>query len=128
MKAEIKKTASRFRHTIGKYRVQRGKQCKSCSGCVVTCPHGVHFKAGTRMGTPRDYLCVGPDKCKSQDCFCVEKCPNQALNVVINPQIKALGRFPLDSGPAHEHLVSGRDRRASRCGPGIPDRQFRGRV
>ena len=45
------------------------------------------------MGTPRDYLCVGPDVCKSQDCFCVEKCPNHALNVAINPQIKALGDF-----------------------------------
>ena len=93
MKAEIKKTASRFRHTIGKYRVMRGKQCKSCSGCVVTCPYGVHFKAGTRMGTPRDYLCVGPDICMSKGVYCVEKCPNQALSVAVNPQIKALGDF-----------------------------------
>ncbi len=93
MKAEIRKTASRFRHTIGKYKVQRGQQCKSCAGCVVTCPYGVHFKAGTRMGTPRDYLCVGPDVCRSQGHYCVEKCPSGALSVAINPQMKALGDF-----------------------------------
>ncbi len=93
MKAEIKRTASRFRHTIGKYKVLRGTQCKSCAGCVVTCPYGVHFKAGTRMGMPKDYLCVGPDVCQSKGTFCVEKCPNQALSVALNPQIKALGDF-----------------------------------
>ncbi len=93
MKGEIKRTASRFRHTIGKYKVVRGPECKSCAGCVVTCPHGVHFKAGTRMGTPKDYRCVGPEVCRSQGTFCVDKCPNQALQVAPNPQMKALGDY-----------------------------------
>jgi glutamate synthase domain-containing protein 2 len=93
VKGEIKPTASRFRHSIGKYRVLRGQQCKSCATCVVTCPHGVHFKAGTRMGTPKDYRCVGPEVCQSKGTFCVEKCPNQALQVAPNPQVKALGDY-----------------------------------
>jgi glutamate synthase domain-containing protein 2 len=53
----------------------------------------VHFKAGTRMGTPRDYLCVGPDVCAAQGTLCVAKCPNQALQVAPNPLIKALGDY-----------------------------------
>jgi len=93
VKAEIKTRASRFRHNIGKYKVQRGPQCESCAGCVVSCQYGVHFTAGARMGMPKDYLCVGPDVCKSKGTFCVEKCPNQALRVALNPQIKALGDF-----------------------------------
>ncbi|MFZ3046380.1 MAG: glutamate synthase-related protein [Desulfatirhabdiaceae bacterium] len=93
MTAEINRTASRFRQSIGKYRVLRGQPCKSCAGCVVSCPHGVHFKSGTRMGTPRDYLCVGPDVCQQQGTFCVTACPNQALQVKLNPQIQALGDF-----------------------------------
>jgi glutamate synthase domain-containing protein 2/ferredoxin len=93
VKGEIKRTASRFRHTIGKYKVLRGQECKSCASCVVTCPHGVHFKAGTRMGTPKDYRCVGPDICQSKGTYCVEKCPNQALHVAPNPQVKALGDY-----------------------------------
>lgn len=93
MKTETQKTPSRFRHTIGKFKVLRGQQCKSCAGCVVNCPYGVHFKAGTRMGTPKDYLCVGPDICQKEGHYCVDKCPNGALSVTINPQIKALGDF-----------------------------------
>lgn len=93
MTAEITRTPSRFRQPIGKYRVLRGQPCKSCAGCVVSCPHGVHFKAGTRMGTPRDYLCVGPDVCQQKGPFCVTTCPNQALQVKPNPQIQALGDF-----------------------------------
>jgi glutamate synthase domain-containing protein 2/ferredoxin len=93
VKGEIKRTASRFRHTIGKYKVLRGQECKSCATCVVTCPHGVHFKAGTRMGAPKDYRCVGPDICQSKGAYCVEKCPNQALHVAPNPQVKALGDY-----------------------------------
>jgi glutamate synthase domain-containing protein 2/NAD-dependent dihydropyrimidine dehydrogenase PreA subunit len=93
VKAEIRKAPSRFRHTIGKYKVLRGPQCKNCATCVVSCPHGVHFKAGTRVATPRDYLCIGPDACMGNAHYCVERCPNHALTVALNPMVEALGDY-----------------------------------
>ena len=93
MKAEIKRTASRFRNTIGKYKVVRGRQCKDCATCAVACPEGVHFKAGTRMGIPKDYLCIGLDACRKKGAACIDQCPNKALSLAENPLIKALGDF-----------------------------------
>ena len=91
--AEVKNTPSRFRHTIGKYKVYRGPQCKDCATCAVTCPQGVHFKAGSRMALPRDYLCIGPEACQGSPHYCVDKCPNGALRVAPNPNVKALGDY-----------------------------------
>ena len=93
MEAEVKRTPSRFRHVIGKYKVLRGPQCQNCATCVVSCPQGVHFKAGTRMGTPRDYLCIGADACRGNAFFCVDKCPHGALRVAPNPSVSALGDY-----------------------------------
>jgi NAD-dependent dihydropyrimidine dehydrogenase PreA subunit len=93
VEAEIKKVPSRFRHSIGKYKVLRGPQCKNCATCVVSCPEGVHFKAGTKVGLPKDYLCMGPDACQGKSHFCVDKCPNNALTVSENPMVKALGDY-----------------------------------
>jgi len=91
---EITRTPSRFRHAIGKYKVLRGPQCKNCSTCTVSCPHGVHFKAGTWVSsTPRDYLCIGADACREKACFCVDKCPQKAITVAPNPMVKALGDY-----------------------------------
>jgi glutamate synthase domain-containing protein 2 len=90
---EIKRVPSRFRHSIGKYKVLRGPQCQNCATCVVSCPEGVHFKAGTRVGTPKDYLCLGPDVCRAKGVVCVDRCPNHALTVSINPMVKALGDY-----------------------------------
>src|SRR5512142_1914320 len=91
--AEVKQTPSRFRHTIGKYKVYRGPQCKDCATCAVSCPHGVHFKAGTRMALPRGYLCVGPAAGQGSSHYCVDKCPNKALKVAEKPQVRALGDY-----------------------------------
>jgi glutamate synthase domain-containing protein 2/ferredoxin len=92
-KAQIQQTPSRFRNTIAKYKVYRGPQCKNCATCVVSCPKGVHFKAGTRLALPHDYLCVGPDVCHDQPYYCVSKCPYGALKVGPNPLINTLGDY-----------------------------------
>jgi len=93
LEAEIQRVPSRFRHAIGKYKVQRGSQCKSCATCVVSCPQGVHFKAGTRMGPPKEYLCIGLEACQEKGLTCVQKCPEKALSVAPNPLVKALGDY-----------------------------------
>lgn len=90
---EVRQIPSRFRHAIGKYKVLRGPKCQNCATCVVSCPHGVHFKAGTRVATPKEYLCIGPDACRENPYFCVNKCPYQALTVADNPLVKALGDY-----------------------------------
>ncbi|MGV8074422.1 MAG: glutamate synthase-related protein [Syntrophobacteraceae bacterium] len=94
MELQITRTPSRFRHAIGKYKVLRGAQCKNCAACVVSCPYGVHFKAGTRVSsTTKDYLCIGADACREKGYFCVDRCPQNNITVAPNPAVKALGDY-----------------------------------
>ena len=38
----IKKTPSRFRHQVPKYKVTRSDACINCGTCAKTCTYGVH--------------------------------------------------------------------------------------
>jgi glutamate synthase domain-containing protein 2/NAD-dependent dihydropyrimidine dehydrogenase PreA subunit len=89
---EVRPTPDRYRNPIGRYKVRRSADCRSCAVCVEVCPYGVHLKpAGYALPLrPRDYLCIGPS-CAETDHYCVEHCPNKALSVGRNPTADAIG-------------------------------------
>ena len=96
---EARPLPTRYRRTIGKYAVARSSACRSCGGCVATCPRGVHFKAGERTAAPRDHLCVGLARCRTlYGTACVDTCPEGALKVGPNPLLRTLGdpRWPAE--------------------------------
>jgi glutamate synthase domain-containing protein 2/ferredoxin len=86
---EVKRTPSRFKNPIGKYRLHRSHECISCGKCVEICPFGVHVIRRGQVFVENHYLCVGSD-CKEP---CYEACPVQALSVRRNPDFDALGDF-----------------------------------
>ncbi len=91
---QVRPMPSRFRHTIGKYKIVRSSKCKSCGTCAISCAQGVHFMAGTRAALPKDYLCIGPEACEAKNGqSCIAKCPNGALAIAPNPMVKSLGDY-----------------------------------
>lgn len=94
---EIRRTPSRFRNPIGKYKIHRGPACIHCGQCAELCPMGVHRRLGKKMLAPKDELCLGPS-CAERDFYCIERCPQAALRMVINPNLQALKdyRWPAD--------------------------------
>lgn len=91
---EIIKTKSRFRNTIGKYIIKRNSRCISCGLCAELCPYGVHqrFESYVRPLRPLEHKCIGL-KCKENDFFCVDRCPEQALTLRKNPLLETLGDY-----------------------------------
>jgi len=89
---EVRPTPDRYRNPIGRYKVRRSADCRSCGLCVELCPHGVHQKPPGYSLTlrPRDHLCIGPD-CAQTDHYCIERCPNHALSLARNPTADAMG-------------------------------------
>jgi len=85
---------SRFRNTIGKYIVRRNSRCISCGLCAELCPHGVHprYEKYARPLRPRDHRCIG-FQCKETDFFCIDRCPEQALTLRLNPILETLGDY-----------------------------------
>jgi glutamate synthase domain-containing protein 2 len=104
MTTEIKKTPvelpktviapSRFRNTIGKYRIRRNSRCISCGLCAELCPYGVHLRYDnySKPLRPRDDRCIG-FACRENDFFCVERCPQQALTLTENPILETMGDY-----------------------------------
>ena len=88
----IKKTPSRFRHPISKYKIYRGKKCRHCGLCAQLCPQGVHQQLGKRMLAPYDELCWGPS-CREYGFCCLIRCPQGALSISVNPSLAALGDY-----------------------------------
>ncbi|HBH62104.1 MAG TPA: FMN-binding glutamate synthase family protein [Nitrospiraceae bacterium] len=87
---EIRPVPSRFRNALGKYRVTITKSCNNCGLCITLCPYSV-YKAGSKK--PRvaaEHLCLG-FPCKEKDFFCVNKCPEKAIQLTINPSFEILG-------------------------------------
>ena len=80
------RTPSRFRNSIGKYRVRRSSACIACGACVTACPYGVHVIRNNKPAPPADYLCVG-FSCNR----CVAGCPQKALSLEINPLVEVIG-------------------------------------
>ena len=88
---------SRFRNSMSKYRVYRSSACTACGKCAELCPYGVHVQSGSRMLRPREGLCIGT-KCRNNDFYCIDKCPEDALSLGANPLFETIGdaRWPAD--------------------------------
>jgi len=99
---------SRFRNTIGKYVVRRNSRCISCGLCAELCPYGVHprYENYTKPMRPKDHKCIG-FKCKANDFFCIDRCPEQALTLRLNPALDTLGdyRWPSEMLIAHWEMA-----------------------
>ncbi|OQY50040.1 MAG: FMN-binding glutamate synthase family protein [Desulfobacteraceae bacterium 4572_87] len=100
---EVKRTPSRFRNPIGKYRLHRSGACIACGRCVETCPYDVHALRRGRVRIENAYRCVGKD-CENT---CVDACPSQALTLKRNPDFEILGdrRWPPDLLAATWHMA-----------------------
>ena len=102
------KTPSRFRNTIGKYTIKRSSSCISCGLCAELCPYGVHQRYDNYLNPvrPKDHKCIG-FKCKENDFFCVDRCPQQALTLRLNPILDTMGdyRWPAEMLLAHFEMA-----------------------
>ena len=87
-------TPSRFRNPISKYTIKRNARCVSCGLCAELCPYGVHprYDNFVKPLRPKDQKCIG-FKCKENDFFCIDRCPQQALTLRANPILDTLGDY-----------------------------------
>ena len=94
---ETKRTPSRFRNPLGKYKIHRTAACVHCGLCAELCPTGVHRRLGKKMLPPLDERCIGPS-CKKNEFCCIARCPKGALRLALNPSLQALRdyRWPAD--------------------------------
>lgn len=83
---EARISPCRFRNAIGKYRLRRSNACIACGKCIEVCMYGVHSKGRNKMARSKDYLCIGV-KCNK----CIEKCPENALSLEMNPLTEIIG-------------------------------------
>ena len=99
---------SRFRNTIGKYVIRRSSKCISCGLCAELCPYGVHprYENYTKPLRPKDHKCIG-FKCRDNDFYCIDRCPEQALTLRLNPVLDTLGdyRWPAEMLIAHWEMA-----------------------
>lgn len=95
---------TRFRNTIGKYTIKRNARCTSCGRCAALCPHGVHprYDDYSMPLRPKEHKCIGFE-CRKNDFFCVDRCPEDALRLQLNPIVETLGdyRWPAEMLIAH---------------------------
>lgn len=91
---EIIETPSRFRNTMGKYTIRRNANCISCGLCAELCPYGVHPRYGnfSQPLRPKEHKCIG-FRCEENDFFCVNRCPEHALTLRLNPIQETLGDY-----------------------------------
>ena len=91
---ETAEAPSRFRNTIGKYVVRRSSRCTSCGLCAELCPYGVHPRYDNYSNAlrPVNHRCIG-FACMENDFFCVDRCPEKALTLSLNPILQTLGDY-----------------------------------
>jgi glutamate synthase domain-containing protein 2/ferredoxin len=91
---EVRVTPPRYRNEIAKYIIRRSDACTLCGKCAKVCPQGVHIlKPGYKyFAAPHHQVCLGPS-CQKTDHYCVDLCPQKALRLVENPQMKLLGDY-----------------------------------
>ena len=91
---ETKEARSRFRNTIGKYTIKRSSSCTSCGLCAELCPYGVHprYEKFSKSLRPVEHKCIG-FKCKENDYYCIDRCPEKALTLRLNPVLETLGDY-----------------------------------
>ncbi len=85
---------SRFRNPIGKYTIKRSSRCTSCGLCAKLCPYGVHPRYDNFINPlrPLDHKCIG-FKCRGNDFYCIDRCPEKALTLRLNPILDTLGDY-----------------------------------
>ncbi len=86
---EIRRMPSRYRNPISKYKIHRGPACVHCGKCAELCPQRVHRRMGKKMLPPKDEFCLGPS-CADREFYCIPRCPQAALRMVVNPNLQAL--------------------------------------
>ncbi len=91
---EVKPAPDRFRNSIGKYRVWRNEACVHCGKCIEVCPRGVHVKPEGYADflTGQDWRCTA-ELCKQNGTYCVDRCPQKALRIELQPMYKAMGDY-----------------------------------
>ncbi|MCX5798368.1 MAG: glutamate synthase-related protein [Proteobacteria bacterium] len=103
---EKREIPSRFRNAIGKYRITIAKACNNCGLCIELCPYGV-FKKGSKKPKPScDHLCLG-FPCSKNTFYCVERCPEKAISLAVNPSFEILGdkRWPAELLASTWHMA-----------------------
>lgn len=93
---------SRYRNPLSRFKVLRSKACIACGKCEEICQFGVHKKGGKSMLRPQAQNCRGPEVCKAANAYCVDNCPENALQVGPDPVWKTFG----DARWPNELLVS----------------------
>jgi len=91
---EVRPAPPRYRNEIAKYIIRRSSDCTLCGRCARVCPNGVHvLKPGYKLfSAPHLNVCIGPS-CRKTDHYCIDLCPNKALQMVENPMLKAMGDY-----------------------------------
>lgn len=85
--------STRFRNSLGIYKVERTSDCTKCGKCAEICQFGVHVKAGKKMLAPKSHLCRGFEICRGKESFCMNYCPENAIRIGLDPMWKAFGDF-----------------------------------
>ena len=105
---KARQVVSRFRNTIGKYSLKRSSRCTSCGLCAELCPYGVHprYENYALPLRPIEHKCIG-FKCREKDYYCVDRCPESALTLRLNPVLETLGdyRWPAEMLIAHWEMA-----------------------
>lgn len=86
----VKEAPSRFRNALGKYRVSINRDCNNCGLCIELCPYGVYKKGQKWPRASADHFCIG-FPCNKNDFYCVNKCPQKAISLTVNPSFEVLG-------------------------------------
>jgi len=82
---------SRYRNHLSKYEVIITTNCNQCGKCVEACKYRVLETTGGHLLSPRAFRCVGPERCKSEDSYCVDSCPEDAIQIGPNPLWQTFG-------------------------------------
>jgi len=105
---ETRPSPSRFRNTIGKYTIKRSSRCTSCGLCAELCPYGVHprYENFSKPVRPIEHRCIG-FACKANAFYCVDRCPEKALTLGLNPILETMGdyRWPAEMLIAHWEMA-----------------------
>ncbi len=89
---EVKPAPPRYRNEIAKYIIRRNSNCKLCGKCAAACLYGIHvLKPGYKLfAAPHLNVCIGPS-CKESGHYCIDVCPNHALQMIENPMLVGMG-------------------------------------
>jgi glutamate synthase domain-containing protein 2/NAD-dependent dihydropyrimidine dehydrogenase PreA subunit len=90
VQVKVKKAPSRFRNALGKYRVTITNACDNCGLCITLCPYGVYTAGAKKPRVAAEHFCLGM-QCSKNEFYCVDRCPQKAISVQLNPSFEILG-------------------------------------